>query len=138
MKQRQNSTVVSDAISSQEIARSGSSNAAGALERVTGASIVEGRHVFVRGLGGRYANTRLNGSVLPSPDPDKQSLPMDLIPTSVLDNIVIEKSFAPNRPGDFAGGSIDLNITAIPEPSTGLLLALGLMALAVRRCRSIQ
>jgi len=109
LKQRQKAPVISNAISSEEISRSGSGDAAGALQRVTGASIFGGKHVYIRGLGGRYASTKLNGSTLPSPDPDQQSLPMDIVPSSVLDNIVIEKSFSPDKPGDFAGGSVDLN-----------------------------
>jgi TonB-dependent receptor len=109
MKQRQLAPVISNAISSEEISRSGSGDAASALQRVTGASVVGSKYVYVRGLGGRYASTKLNGSALPSPDPDQQSLPMDIIPSNVLDNIVIEKSFSPDKPGDFAGGSVDLN-----------------------------
>jgi len=109
LKERQLSLVVSDAISSETISRSGSGDAASAVKRVTGASIVGGKFVYVRGLGDRYANTKINGSPLPSPDPDKQSVPMDVIPSGLLDNIVVEKTFTPDKPGNFAGGSVNLN-----------------------------
>jgi outer membrane receptor protein involved in Fe transport len=109
LKQRQLSLVVSDAISSEEITRSGSGNAAAALEKVTGATVVGGKFVYVRGLGDRYASTKLNGSLMPSPDPEKQAAPMDLIPSALLDNIVVEKTFSPDKPGNFAGGSVNLS-----------------------------
>ncbi|MEW5797181.1 MAG: TonB-dependent receptor [Candidatus Zixiibacteriota bacterium] len=115
MKKRRESTAVQDGISAQEIARTGSGDAADAARRVVGASVVDGRYVYVRGLGGRYTNTMLNGTPLPSPDPDKQGAPMDLIPANLLDNIIVSKSFTPDKPGDFAGGSVDLNTRDFPE-----------------------
>lgn len=113
--QRRNASAVTDGISAQEISRAGSSDAAEAITKVTGASVVDGKFVFVRGLGDRYANTQLNGSSLPTPDPDKQAVPMDLIPTGLLDNITVEKTFTPDKPGDFAGGSVNLNTKEYPE-----------------------
>lgn len=112
---RQNANEITDAISSEEISRSGSSDAADAMSKVTGATVVSGKYVYIRGLGDRYSNTKLNGSVLPSPDPDKQAVPMDMIPTSLLDNIIVEKSFTPDKPGDFAGGSVNLTTKDYPE-----------------------
>ncbi|MEA3297554.1 MAG: TonB-dependent receptor [candidate division Zixibacteria bacterium] len=118
LKKRQLSLVVSDAISSEDISRSGSGHAAEAMSKVTGASVVDGKFVYVRGLGDRYTNTHLNGSPLPSPDPDKQAVPLDLIPTGLLDNIVVEKSFTPDKPGNFAGGSVNLSTRDYPEKRT--------------------
>lgn len=118
MRLRQRATSVSDAISAEDISRSGSGNAADAMSKVTGATVVEGKFVYVRGLGDRYANTNLNGSPLPSPDPDKQAVPMDLIPAGLLDNIVVEKTFTPDKPGDFAGGSTNLSTKDYPENRT--------------------
>lgn len=115
---RKSSNSVSDGISSEEISRTGSGDAAEAMGKVTGASVVGGKYVYVRGLGDRYANTNLNGSALPSPDPDQQAVPMDLIPTSLLDNIVVEKTFTPDKPGNFAGGSVDLSTKDYPENRT--------------------
>lgn len=114
LKNRQASNAVSDAISAQTIARSGGGNAAQVLSRVTGAS-TDGRFVFVRGLGDRYTNTQLNGTQLPSPDPDKQAVPLDLMPTELLDNIIVTKSFTPDMPGNFSGGSINLVTKDFPD-----------------------
>ena len=115
LKLRQKSNSVSDAISAEQITRSGSSDAAAAMTRVTGASVVGGKYVYVRGLGDRYANTRINGALAPSPDPDKQAVPMDMIPTAMLDNIVVEKTFTPDKPGNFSGGSVDMTTKDMPE-----------------------
>ena len=115
LQQRKNSNTVSDGISAQEFSRAGSGDAAEAMTKVTGASVVGGKFVLIRGLGDRYTNTQLNGSTLPTPDPDKQAVPMDLIPTGLLDNIIVEKSFTPDKSGDFAGGSVNLNTKDYPE-----------------------
>ncbi|MEW6412396.1 MAG: TonB-dependent receptor [Candidatus Zixiibacteriota bacterium] len=112
---RQKSAAISDAISADEIQRSGSGDAAEAMTKVVGASVVGGKYVYVRGLGDRYANTLLNSSPIPSPDPDKQAAPMDLIPSGLLDNIVVEKTFTPDKPGNFAGGSVNLKTRDYPE-----------------------
>ncbi|MBU0982657.1 MAG: TonB-dependent receptor [candidate division Zixibacteria bacterium] len=115
LKHRQASKSVTDAVSSEQISRSGSGDAAEAVKSVVGASVVGGKYVFVRGLGDRYSNTQLNGAPLPSADPDKQSVQMDLIPSSLLDNIVVQKTFTPDKPGNFAGGSINLGTKDYPD-----------------------
>lgn len=117
LRDRQAATAVKDAISSQTISRSGSGTAAQAISRVTGAS-TDGKYVFIRGLGDRYANTQLNGTALPTPDPDKQAVPLDLIPSDLLDNIVVTKSFTADMPGNFSGGSVNLVTKDFPEHRT--------------------
>ena len=112
---RQRSFVVSDAISLELISRSGGSTAADAMTKVTGASVMGGKYVFIRGLGERYTSTHLNGTELPSVDPDKRSFQMDLFPSSLLQNIVTLKSFTPDKPGNFSGGIVDLGTTSYPE-----------------------
>ncbi len=124
MKLRQNSDKVQDVISSQEIQRLGAGTAAAALSKVTGTTIVDGKYVYVRGLGDRYSATTLNGLQLPSIDPYRNSAQLDLIPTTVLDNITASKTFTPDLPGDFTGGSVNIKIKALPERFTwGLSVA---------------
>ncbi len=118
LKQRRQSQTVTDAISSDEMSRSASGNAALAMTKVVGASLVAGKYVYVRGLGDRYGNTQLNGSQLPSPDPEKQAAPLDLIPSGLLDNIVVTKSFSPDMSGNFTGGSVNLTTKDFPESRT--------------------
>ena len=121
LRSRQLATVVSDAISAQAIARSGASTASDALGKVTGASVVGGRYVVMRGLQGRYLNVQLNGATLPSADPDQNTVPLDLFPSGLLDNITTTKTFSADRPGDFTGGSVDLTTRAFPNELSGAL-----------------
>jgi len=108
MTERKKSSSISDAISSEEISKSGSSDVAAAMKQVAGASIVGGKYVYIRGLGERYSSTHLNGVELPSTDPDKKAFQMDIISSSILDNIVTIKSFTPDKPGNFSGGIVDI------------------------------
>jgi TonB-dependent receptor len=118
LKQRQKAASVSDAISAEAIGRSGAGDAADAMEKVTGASVVDGKYVYVRGLGDRYMTTQLNGASLPSADPDRNTVSLDLFPSGALDNIITSKSFTPDKPGSFAGGSVDISTKAFPERFT--------------------
>lgn len=115
LKNRQKSAAVSDAISAEAISRSGSGSAADAMEQVTGASIVDGKYVYVRGLGDRYMNTQLNGVTLPSANPDRNTVSLDLFPSKLLDNIVTVKTFTPDKPGSFTGGTVDIATRSYPE-----------------------
>lgn len=115
---RKKSDKVQDIISSAEMSRLGAGDAAAALKKVTGTTIVDGKYVYVRGLGDRYSATTLNGLRLPSIDPYRNSAQLDLIPTNLLDNIVASKTFTPDLPGDFTGGSINIKLKALPERFT--------------------
>ncbi|MGD8305343.1 MAG: TonB-dependent receptor [Ignavibacteria bacterium] len=118
LKNRQKSITVSDAIGSDLISRSGSDDVGDALKKVVGTSVVDGKYVYVRGLGDRYSNTQLNGAELPSSDPNRKSFQMDLIPTNLLDNIVTIKTFTPDRPGNFSGGIVDIGTKSFPDKFT--------------------
>ena len=112
---RQKSSAMSDAIGAEDFSRFGSGDAADAMSRVTGVSINEGKYVFVRGLGERYSNTLLNDVALPSSDPDKKAVQMDLFSTDLMESIVTAKSFTPDKPGDFAGGSVNIKTKSFPD-----------------------
>ena len=113
---RATSQVVS-VLSSADIARTGEGDIAGALARVTGLSVVGNGFVFVRGLGDRYSSSLLNGSPLPSPDPLRRTVPLDIFPTSIIASSLVQKSYSVNYPGEFGGGVINLTTRAIPEES---------------------
>ncbi len=102
-------------MSAQEIAKTPDRNAAEASKRVVGASVVDGRFVYVRGLGDRYTNALLNGTPLPSPEPDQQAIPLDIFPVAVLSDVTIYKTFLPDMPGDFAGGSVRVSTRTFPS-----------------------
>ncbi len=115
---RQQAPAAQDAISSEAISRSGASDAAAAMSKITGASVVDGKYSVIRGMEGRYSNTQLNGSQMPSTDPDRPAVQMDLIPAGLLDNIVVQKTFTPDQQGNFSGGSVNINTKDLPEQLT--------------------
>ncbi len=102
-------------LSAAEIARTGEGNIAGALSRVTGLSVVGNGLVYVRGLGDRYSLALLNGSPLPSPEPLKRVVPLDLFPSGVIASSLVQKSYSANYPGEFGGGVINLTTKAVPR-----------------------
>ena len=104
-------------LSAADIARTGEGDIAGALQRVTGLSVVGNGFVFVRGLGDRYSSSLLNGSPLPSPEPLRRVVPLDIFPTNVIASSLVQKSYSANYPGEFGGGVINLTTRAIPEKS---------------------
>lgn len=111
---RATSEVVS-VLGEEEIARAADGDIAGSLQRVTGLSVVGGRFVFVRGLGERYSLALLNGLPLPSPEPLRRVVPLDLFPTSVIASTVVQKSYSVNYPGEFGGGVINLTTKSTPD-----------------------
>jgi TonB-dependent receptor len=111
---RQRSASVGDGVGRAEISRTPASNAAQAAQRVPGAIIVGNRFVYVRGLGERYTNSLLNGSPLPSPEPDRAAIPLDLFPSLILESVSIVKTFTPDLPADFAGGSVHIQTRELP------------------------
>jgi hypothetical protein len=115
LEERRQASTVSDGLGSEEIAKSPDSSASSATRRIVGASIVGGQYLFARGLGGRYTNVRLNGVPLPSTDPDLPGFQLDLFPASLLSSLTITKTFSPDIPGDFAGGSLNVVTRAFPE-----------------------
>ncbi len=114
LAERRGAATVSDAISAQQIARAPDSSAADAAKRVVAATIQENRYLVVRGLGGRYSTTLLNGVMLPSPDPDVPAAPLDLFPASLVTNLTIHKTFTPDMPGNFAGGALAIETRSYP------------------------
>jgi outer membrane receptor protein involved in Fe transport len=95
-------------LTESDLARAGDANAAVALTRLSGLSIVSDRFAYVRGLGERYSLALLNGSPLPSPEPLRRTVPLDLFPADLLGGITVQKTYSANYPGDFGGGVIEL------------------------------
>lgn len=110
---------VKDGISKAEVKRAGDGNVAQTVKRIPGISIVGGKYVFVRGIGDRYNKTTLNGMDIPGLDPDRNAIQMDIFPTSIIDNIIVSKSFSGPQPADFAGGVIDIGLKDFPDRKEG-------------------
>jgi outer membrane receptor protein involved in Fe transport len=126
LDERRESSVVADVLGAEQMSRSGDSSAASALRRVTGLTLVDGKYVYVRGLGERYSMTIVNGAQLPSPEPERRVVPLDMFPASVLESVVVQKTFSPDMPGEFGGGIVLLRTLAFP---TGRVVKVSLSSL---------
>lgn len=118
LRVRQKAAAVSDAIGSDQMSKLGFGTAASAMRAVTGASVVGGKYVYIRGLGERYSSTMVNGVEVPSADPDRRAVNMDMFPSDLVDAIVTTKTFTPDKPGNFTGGSVDMKTKEFPEQFT--------------------
>jgi hypothetical protein len=103
-----------NAVTAEQIARSPDGDVAAAMQRVSGVTVQDGKFVHVRGLGERYTTTSLNGARLPSPEPERRVVPLDLFPTGLLQTITTSKTFTPDQPGDFTGGQVDIRTREFP------------------------
>ena len=81
LDEQRNATNIVSSVSAEQIARSPDSDAGQAVQRVSGVTVQDGKYVFVRGLGERYTTTSLNGARIPSPDPERKVVPLDLFPS---------------------------------------------------------
>jgi len=105
---------ISNVLDEEALLRTGDDDIAAALGRVAGLSVSDG-FVFVRGLNERYTSATINGSPLPSPEPLRRTIPLDLFPTSVLSGSLVQKTYSPEFSGEFGGGAIDLRTKSLPE-----------------------
>lgn len=116
--EQKNSNRITDGISEQQIKRAPDAAASDVLKRVTSLSVVKDKFVFVRGTSERYNNTTLNGSLIPSTEPDKKSFSFDIFPSNLLENVIISKTFTPDQPGNFSGGLVQITTKEFPDAFT--------------------
>ena len=107
-------TGVVNAITAEQIAKSPDSDAAQAVQRVSGVTVQSGKYVFVRGLGERYTTTQLNGTRVPSPEPERRVVPLDMFPSTLLEAITTSKTFTPDQQGDFSGAQVEIKTKEFP------------------------
>ncbi len=117
ISQERNSDAVGNVLGSEQFGKSGDSSVASALKRVSGITIVGGKYVYVRGLGDRYSTVMLNDLHIPSPEPTKRVVPLDIFPTSVVESITIQKSYTADLPASFGGGTVLIKSKDIPQNS---------------------
>ncbi|WP_028113661.1 TonB-dependent receptor domain-containing protein [Ferrimonas kyonanensis] len=113
-EERRESPQVADLMGADQIARTGDSDAAAALRRVTGLTLKDGKFIYVRGLGERYSSTSLNGAQVPSPDPTRSVIPLDMFPAAIIQSLSVQKSASPDTPATFGGGHVDIRTKSIP------------------------
>lgn len=112
---QKNSISVSSGISADIIQRTPDRNTGEVLKRVSGASVRDGKYVVIRGLSDRYNMAMVNNALMPSTEPDKKAFSFDIIPSNLIDNIIINKTASPDLPGDFAGGVVTVLTKDVPE-----------------------
>jgi hypothetical protein len=114
LDEQRNALNIVNSVSAEQIARSPDSDAGQAVQRVSGVTVQDGKYVFVRGLGERYTTTSLNGARIPSSEPERKVVPLDLFPSGLLEGITTSKTFTPDQPGDFSGAQVNLKTREFP------------------------
>lgn len=115
LNQRKKSSTISDGLSSEQIKRNNDASTSDALKRIPGVTLLDNKFIFVRGTSERYSNAQLNNTSLSSTEPEKKSFAFDLLPTNLLSNTIVVKSFTPDISGDFAGGTVQINTIDFPD-----------------------
>ncbi len=118
LEERKTASVIGEILTAQEMRRDTRSDAASVLSRVVGLSVVHNKYVYVRGLGERYSQTMLGDAALPTTEPDRRVVPLDLIPANLLQEVRVVKSYAPDQPGEFSGGIVRLRTMDFPSAGT--------------------
>lgn len=124
MEMKEAKQVIS-AISAEQMKKGTDNNAAEAMQRVPGVTIVNGRYVMIRGLSQRYNNVLINNALAPSTEVDLRTFSFDLIPTQALDKLVVYKTGSANLPGDFAGGIIEVTTSENTKEFTKAQIGFG-------------
>lgn len=115
IEEQRTATSVATVLGAEQFSRAGDSDAASALRRASGLTLVGGQYIFIRGLGERFSTTLVNGAAVPSPDPTRRVVPMDLFPTNILESVLVQKTYSPDRQAEFAGGTVELRTRGIPD-----------------------
>ena len=118
IEERRGQAFVADILGAEQLSRTGDSDAASALRRVTGLTLVDGKFIYVRGLGERYSSARLNGASIPSPDLTRNVVPLDIFPSSIIESLSVQKAYSPSMPAAFGGGAIDIRTKSVPNEFT--------------------
>lgn len=107
--EQQKSVEIKQSIGAQELSRKGVTDVATAVTKTTGITKQEGSgNIFVRGLGDRYNSTTMNGLPIPSNDPEKKNLNLEIFSTDIVESVSIDKVYNSRLFGDFAGGNVDI------------------------------
>lgn len=112
---QKNASNIVDGVSSELITKNNSSDGTDVLKRMAGVTMSEGKYAYIRGVGDRYNSTLLNGSSLPSTDPEKKSFSYDMFPANLIENLLTSKTATPDKPADFSGGLIEINTIEFPS-----------------------
>ncbi len=118
VNERLTDAFATDLLGEETISRLGDSTVASALRRVPGLTLVQDKFVYIRGLGERYSQSTQNGAQIPSPDLTRNVIPLDVFPTSIVESLRVQKSWAPHMSANFGGGAVDIRTKGIPDALT--------------------
>lgn len=113
--EKRSTAAVSNVLDAEAFQAAGDSNVAEGLKRVSGLNLSGGRFIYIRGLGERYSNSMLNGATLPSPEPIRRVVPLDLFPASIIDSVLVQKTFSAAFPAEFGGGTVQMRTKSVPD-----------------------
>ena len=113
--EKRDTSEISNVLDVEDLSRLGEASVGVSLSRVTGLSLVNGKYVYVRGLGERYSSTLLNGTRISSPVPFQKTVPLDIVPNKIVRSLLVQKTYSAQYPGDFSGGVIDIRTRGTPE-----------------------
>lgn len=112
---RQKSTAeISNGMSSEQISATPDKNVGEVLKRISGVSTNDNRRVVIRGIAERYNMAMLDGVTLPSTDVQVRDFEFDIIPSNLIDNIIVSKGYTPDMSFGFGGGLVQINTLTIP------------------------
>ena len=114
VSERDSANIV-DTIGVELLTRFADSDVAASVVRVPGISVQDDKYVFIRGLGGRYVSSTLNNATMPSTNPSKRTVPLDLFPSNFVSQLDIKKTFLPYMPGESTGGNLVINTKTFPD-----------------------
>ena len=107
--ERRKATLAIENLGSKEMSLKGIGNVEEGVKKITGISVADAGQLIVRGLGDRYSTTTLNGLPIASPNPDNKLIPLDLFPSSTVQNITVSKVYNAEAFADYSGAHIDIN-----------------------------
>jgi TonB-dependent receptor len=111
---QKNNASMTNGISAEQIRVTPDNNTAQVLKRVSGITVQGEKFVTIRGVSDRYNNVLINGATLPSTEPNRRNFSFDIVPSAMVDNIIVNKTASPDLPGEFTGGLIQINTKDVP------------------------
>ncbi len=111
---RKNEVTAIDGITAEQIARTPDNNVAQVLTRVTGLHVQDNKYVVVRGVSERYNNVAMNNALMPSTEANRRNYAFDIIPSNLIESVIVHKTASPSLPGEFTGGYVNVNTVEIP------------------------
>jgi outer membrane receptor protein involved in Fe transport len=115
-----NASNVINVVSGRTIDLSPDITVAQIAQRVSGVTLDrssdgQSQYAIIRGIQQRYNNTLINGEKIPSPDSKNRFIPLDIIPSDLLQEMQVTKALTPDMEGDGIGGTLNAIMKDAPD-----------------------